>query len=266
MTASGRSLRVAVVGGGAGRPAGGWRPAVPHRRAGMARRAGLGAARRARLRWSTAAHDRHGPAVPGVVVLATPGAPCGGLALRIEGARWLVGAVGYGERPPRDVPGYEALLRSLPRGRTGASSPGAPAGLRPRPRSTAGPASWPVSPSTGHAAPTRHAATTGRWCGSTTSRGPCWCLPTPGWSPRSCAPASPGTGRWVRDAGSSPGRTRRLRPAEAREMVSPSYGGGLRAGPAWSQARRPGRRRCKPSWQWGWSFSSTGWARSSTSR
>ena len=52
--------------------------------------------------------------VPGIVLLATPGWPRGGVALPVEGDRWLVGAVGFGDaRPPRDVPGYEAFLTTL---------------------------------------------------------------------------------------------------------------------------------------------------------
>ena len=51
---------------------------------------------------------------PGVVVLATPDAPRGGLGLRVEGDRWLVVATGHAEhRPPRDVAGYEAFLDEL---------------------------------------------------------------------------------------------------------------------------------------------------------
>jgi flavin-dependent dehydrogenase len=54
------------------------------------------------------------PGVPGIVLLATPEWPRGGLALPVEGDRWLVGAVGFGDaRPPRDVPGYEAFLTTL---------------------------------------------------------------------------------------------------------------------------------------------------------
>jgi 2-polyprenyl-6-methoxyphenol hydroxylase-like FAD-dependent oxidoreductase len=50
----------------------------------------------------------------GVVVLQTPETPTGGLALPVEGDRWLVTAVGSGEhRPPRDTDGFESFLRSL---------------------------------------------------------------------------------------------------------------------------------------------------------
>ncbi len=51
----------------------------------------------------------------GVVVLQTPQTPIGGLALPVEGNRWIVAAVGSGERrPPRDAAGYEAFFRDLP--------------------------------------------------------------------------------------------------------------------------------------------------------
>jgi 2-polyprenyl-6-methoxyphenol hydroxylase-like FAD-dependent oxidoreductase len=52
--------------------------------------------------------------VPGVVVLATPQSLTGGLALKVEGDRWLVLAVGFGEhRPPRDAAGFEEFLAAL---------------------------------------------------------------------------------------------------------------------------------------------------------
>lgn len=52
--------------------------------------------------------------VPGIVLLATPDRPRGAVALPVEGDRWLVGAVGFGDaRPPRDVPGFEAFLTTL---------------------------------------------------------------------------------------------------------------------------------------------------------
>lgn len=53
--------------------------------------------------------------VAGVVVLQTPQTPIGGLALPVEGNRWIVAAVGSGDlRPPRDAAGYEAFFRDLP--------------------------------------------------------------------------------------------------------------------------------------------------------
>jgi flavin-dependent dehydrogenase len=53
--------------------------------------------------------------LPGVVVQATPSSPVGGLALPVEGGRWLVSAVGFGERrPPRDPDGFAAFLAALP--------------------------------------------------------------------------------------------------------------------------------------------------------
>jgi 2-polyprenyl-6-methoxyphenol hydroxylase-like FAD-dependent oxidoreductase len=52
---------------------------------------------------------------PGVVLLATPHDPVGGIALQMENQRWLVTAVGFGERrPPRDADGFSAFLRALP--------------------------------------------------------------------------------------------------------------------------------------------------------
>jgi flavin-dependent dehydrogenase len=53
--------------------------------------------------------------LPGVVVQATPQSPVGGIALPVEGRRWLVGAVGFGaHRPPRDPDGLAAFLDALP--------------------------------------------------------------------------------------------------------------------------------------------------------
>jgi 2-polyprenyl-6-methoxyphenol hydroxylase-like FAD-dependent oxidoreductase len=50
----------------------------------------------------------------GVVVLQTPTTRRGGIALPVEGGRWLVGAVGSGDdRPPRDADGYTAFLAGL---------------------------------------------------------------------------------------------------------------------------------------------------------
>jgi len=51
----------------------------------------------------------------GIVMQTTLDNPVGGLVLPVEDRRWLVLAVGMGERrPPRDVPGFEAFLRQLP--------------------------------------------------------------------------------------------------------------------------------------------------------
>lgn len=53
--------------------------------------------------------------LPGIVVQATPKSPVGGLALPVEGRRWLVSALGCGaQRPPRDPDGFAAFLASLP--------------------------------------------------------------------------------------------------------------------------------------------------------
>jgi 2-polyprenyl-6-methoxyphenol hydroxylase-like FAD-dependent oxidoreductase len=52
--------------------------------------------------------------LPGVVLQATPDSSVGGLALPVEGRRWLVTAVGFGERrPPRDPDGFAAFLADL---------------------------------------------------------------------------------------------------------------------------------------------------------
>jgi len=53
--------------------------------------------------------------LPGVVLQATPQSPVGGLALPVEGRRWLVTAMGFGaQRPPRDADGFAAFLAALP--------------------------------------------------------------------------------------------------------------------------------------------------------
>jgi flavin-dependent dehydrogenase len=53
--------------------------------------------------------------LPGVVVQATPQSPVGGIALPVEGRRWLVSAVGFGDRrPPRDPDGFAAFVAALP--------------------------------------------------------------------------------------------------------------------------------------------------------
>ncbi len=52
--------------------------------------------------------------VPGVVLQATAADPTGGLAIPVEGRRWLIGAVGTGNnRPPRDAAGFDAFLGGL---------------------------------------------------------------------------------------------------------------------------------------------------------
>ncbi|WP_298461008.1 NAD(P)/FAD-dependent oxidoreductase [uncultured Cellulomonas sp.] len=52
--------------------------------------------------------------VAAVVLLATPSSPAGGLALPVEGGRWLVGVVGAGERrPPRDADGFAQFASGL---------------------------------------------------------------------------------------------------------------------------------------------------------
>ena len=54
-------------------------------------------------------------AFPGVVVQATPQSPVGGLALPVEGGRWLVSGVGFGDRrPPRDAGAFADFLAALP--------------------------------------------------------------------------------------------------------------------------------------------------------
>jgi flavin-dependent dehydrogenase len=51
----------------------------------------------------------------GVVIQQTPTTLVGGIALPVEGGRWLVTAVGCGEhRPPRDAAGFESFLQRLP--------------------------------------------------------------------------------------------------------------------------------------------------------
>lgn len=53
--------------------------------------------------------------LPGVVVQATPGSPVGGMALPVEGRRWLVTGLGFGSRrPPRDRDGFAGFLAALP--------------------------------------------------------------------------------------------------------------------------------------------------------
>jgi flavin-dependent dehydrogenase len=53
--------------------------------------------------------------MPGVVVQAIPQSPVGGLALPIEGRRWLVTGIGFGDerRPPRDPDGLADFLAAL---------------------------------------------------------------------------------------------------------------------------------------------------------
>jgi 2-polyprenyl-6-methoxyphenol hydroxylase-like FAD-dependent oxidoreductase len=84
---------------------------LPHRLAGL----GVGQApvssMDAQIGYATRVYRGEGT---GVVVQATPEAPRGGLALPIEGGRWLVCVVGYGgDRPPRDAGAFTAYLRGL---------------------------------------------------------------------------------------------------------------------------------------------------------
>jgi hypothetical protein len=52
---------------------------------------------------------------PGVVVLAAPERPRGGMALPVEGDRWLILENGYGEdRPGRDPAEFRSFLATLP--------------------------------------------------------------------------------------------------------------------------------------------------------
>ncbi|MFI8067934.1 NAD(P)/FAD-dependent oxidoreductase [Streptomyces sp. NPDC086033] len=61
-----------------------------------------------------AAPPGHLGRVAGVVLLPTAGCPAGGVALPVEGGRWLVAAVGAAEhRPPRDPEGFDAFLARL---------------------------------------------------------------------------------------------------------------------------------------------------------
>ena len=70
----------------------------------------------ARTGYSTRVY-RDGPALPGIsgiVLQTTPNCPIGGLALPVEGGRWLVVAFGRGDhRPPRDIAGFESFLHQL---------------------------------------------------------------------------------------------------------------------------------------------------------
>lgn len=50
---------------------------------------------------------------PGVVVQHSPTDPRGGIALPVEGGRWLVGGVGAGQRPPRDAESLAEYLSGL---------------------------------------------------------------------------------------------------------------------------------------------------------
>lgn len=53
--------------------------------------------------------------VVGVVIQQTPATLTGGMALPVEGGRWLVSAVGCAEhRPPRDAAGFVSFLQRLP--------------------------------------------------------------------------------------------------------------------------------------------------------
>jgi 2-polyprenyl-6-methoxyphenol hydroxylase-like FAD-dependent oxidoreductase len=56
------------------------------------------------------AHD-----LPGAVIQATPQSPVSGIALPVEGRRWLVTAMGFGvHRPPRNPDEFAAFLARLP--------------------------------------------------------------------------------------------------------------------------------------------------------
>ena len=60
-------------------------------------------------------HHGAAPLPTGVVVLATPERPRGGLALPIEDDRWLILENGYGaERPGRDPAAFDQFLTTLP--------------------------------------------------------------------------------------------------------------------------------------------------------
>ncbi|MGH3940326.1 MAG: NAD(P)/FAD-dependent oxidoreductase [Pseudonocardiaceae bacterium] len=51
----------------------------------------------------------------GVVIQQTPATLAGGMALQVEGGRWLVSAIGCAEnRPPRDAAGFVSFLDRLP--------------------------------------------------------------------------------------------------------------------------------------------------------
>ena len=64
-------------------------------------------------RMYSAARSEIGPA--GVVIQQTPTTLVGGVALPVEGGRWLVSAVGCAEnRPPRDAAGFVSFLERLP--------------------------------------------------------------------------------------------------------------------------------------------------------
>ncbi|WP_258725595.1 NAD(P)/FAD-dependent oxidoreductase [Cellulomonas sp. NS3] len=52
-------------------------------------------------------------AAPGIVIQASPDDPRGGIALPVEGGRWIVGGVGVGQRPPRDADALAAYLAGL---------------------------------------------------------------------------------------------------------------------------------------------------------
>jgi 2-polyprenyl-6-methoxyphenol hydroxylase-like FAD-dependent oxidoreductase len=70
----------------------------------------------ARLGYATRVYalDARRVAAPGVVLLQTPQTRAGGLALPVEGGRWLVCAVGSGDRrPPRDPGGFDAYVDGL---------------------------------------------------------------------------------------------------------------------------------------------------------
>ncbi|GIG30701.1 FAD-dependent monooxygenase [Cellulomonas marina] len=70
----------------------------------------------ARIGYASRAYalDRERVTTAGVVLLASPGRPVGGLALPVEDGRWLVGQVGVGEqRPGREPDAFLAGLAAL---------------------------------------------------------------------------------------------------------------------------------------------------------
>jgi 2-polyprenyl-6-methoxyphenol hydroxylase-like FAD-dependent oxidoreductase len=68
----------------------------------------------ARLGYATRVYAGARPHLPGIVVPINKSTLRGGLALPVEGDRWLIAAIGCGElRPSRDVAGHLAALESL---------------------------------------------------------------------------------------------------------------------------------------------------------
>ncbi|HEY6794701.1 MAG TPA: monooxygenase FAD-binding protein [Kineosporiaceae bacterium] len=105
-SASGQAVAADVVIEASGRSS-----RLPHRLADLGVRPASVRSLDARVGYATRVYEGDGT---GVVVQATPQAPRGGLALPIEGGRWLVSVVGFGtDRPPRDPAEFSAHLRSL---------------------------------------------------------------------------------------------------------------------------------------------------------